>query len=112
MGLFRRQSSHRLTINFARELRDWGPWGSGFPEPAWHGLFHVIETRVVGEHHLKLKVRPADGSASIDAIAFNQAESPCRGVVQLAYRLDVNEWRGVERPQLIVEQIAPAASDA
>ncbi len=104
-------SGDRLTITFARELRNWGPWGSGFPEPAWHGLFHVIETRVVGEHHLKLKVRPADGAASIDAIAFNQAESPCRGIVQLAYRLDVNEWRGVERPQLIVEQIAPAASD-
>ncbi|MDJ0919249.1 MAG: single-stranded-DNA-specific exonuclease RecJ [Woeseiaceae bacterium] len=101
----------RLTITFARELRNRGPWGSGFPEPAWHGLFHVIETRVVGEHHLKLKVRPADGAASIDAIAFNQAETPCRGIVQLAYRLDVNEWRGVERPQLVVEQIAPASSD-
>jgi hypothetical protein len=42
----------------------------------------------------------------VDAIAFNQAGPAYRGVVQLAYRLDVNEWRGRETPQLIVEQIA------
>ena len=101
-----------LNIDFARELRHWGPWGSGFPEPAWHGLFHVVETRVVGERHLKLRVRPADADVTVDAIAFNQADAPCRGIVQLAYRLDVNEWRGVERPQLVVEQIAPAAEES
>ena len=102
----------RLNLDFARELKAWGPWGSGFPEPAWHGLFHVVETRVVGEQHLKLRVRPADSDVTIDAIAFNQADTQCRGIVQLAYRLDVNEWRGVERPQLVVEQIAPAAARA
>ena len=41
----------------------------------------------------------------VDAIAFNQAGSAYRGVVQLAYRLDVNEFRGVESAQLVVEQI-------
>ena len=61
---------------------------------------------MVGEKHLKLRVKPAGGGDVIDAIAFNQAGPVFRGVVRLAYRLDVNEYRGVERPQLVVEQIA------
>ena len=92
-------------LQFARSLRDAGPWGSGFPEPLWSGDFTVIEQRTVGENHLKLRVRPPDGSSIVDAIAFNQAGPAFRGVVQLAYRLDVNEFRGVESPQLVVEQI-------
>ncbi len=96
-----------LSLEFARRLREAGPWGAGFPEPVWSGDFEVIEQRTVGEKHLKLRVRPADGGSPVDAIAFNQAGPPCRGVVQLAYRLDVNEYRGVESVQLVVEQIAP-----
>ena len=53
-----------------------------------------------------MRLRPAAGGAIVDAIAFNQAGPAYRGVVRLAYRLDVNEFRGVESPQLIVEQIA------
>jgi single-stranded-DNA-specific exonuclease len=96
-----------LSLEFARSLREAGPWGAGFPEPVWSGDFEVIEQRTVGEKHLKLRVRPAGGGSPVDAIAFNQAGPACRGVVQLAYRLDVNEYRGVESAQLVVEQIAP-----
>ena len=95
-----------MNLEFARSLRDAGPWGSGFPEPLWSGDFAVIEQRVVGANHLKLRVRPEGGREVVDAIAFNQAGPSYRGSVQLAYRLDVNEYRGIERPQLIVEQIA------
>ena len=95
-----------LNLPFARALREAGPWGSGFPEPMWNGDFDVLEQRTVGEKHLKLRVRPAAGGSPVDAIAFNQAGPVHRGVVQLAYRLDVNEYRGVESAQLIVEQIA------
>jgi single-stranded-DNA-specific exonuclease len=97
--------SAALTLDFARLLRDAGPWGAGFAEPLFSGDFRVAEQRVVGERHLKLRVRPADGDMTLDAIAFNQQERALRGVVRLAYRLDVNEWRGVESPQLLVEQI-------
>jgi single-stranded-DNA-specific exonuclease len=96
-----------INLGFARSLRDAGPWGSAFPEPLWSGDFSVVEQRTVGENHLKLRVRPADGGKIIDAIAFNQAGPAFRGIVQLAYKLDVNEFRGVENPQLVVEQIAP-----
>ena len=95
-----------LSLEFARRLRESGPWGAGFPEPVWSGDFEVLEQRTVGEKHLKLRVRSADGGSPVDAIAFNQAGPACRGVVRLAYRLDVNEYRGVESVQLVVEQIA------
>jgi single-stranded-DNA-specific exonuclease len=99
-----------ISLRFARSLRDLGPWGSGFPEPVWSGDFAVVEQRVVGENHLKLRVRPAGGGSVVDAIAFGQAGPAYRGNVQLAFRLDVNEWRGVESPQLVVEQIAPLSN--
>jgi len=96
-----------LNLGFARSLRDAGPWGSAFPEPLWSGDFSVVEQRTVGDNHLKLRVRSVDGGNAMDAIAFNQAGGVYRGVVQLAYKLDVNEFRGIENPQLVVEQIAP-----
>lgn len=96
-----------MNLKFANLLRASGPWGAGFPEPMWSGDFSVVDQRVVGESHLKMRVQPADGPVVIDAIAFNQAGLPIRGPVRLAYRLDVNEFRGVETPQLIVEQIVP-----
>ncbi|MGI9220180.1 MAG: single-stranded-DNA-specific exonuclease RecJ [Woeseiaceae bacterium] len=95
-----------FNLSFAKSLRDAGPWGSGFEEPLWSGDFAVVEQRTVGENHLKLRVHSAEGSAVVDAIAFNQAGPAYRGVVKLAYRLDVNEFRGRETPQLIVEQIS------
>ena len=99
-------------LRTAQSLRDAGPWGSAFPEPLWNGDFNVVEQRTVGENHLKMRVRPVSGGNVIDAIAFNQAGTVYRGVVQLAYRLDVNEYRGAQTPQLIVEQIAALQAGA
>lgn len=101
-----------LNLSFARDLRNAGPWGSGFPEPLWSGDFTIVEQRTVGEKHLKMRVRPAGGGAPVDAIAFNQAGPAYRGIVQLAYRLDVNEYRGVESAQLIVEQVVALQPDS
>jgi single-stranded-DNA-specific exonuclease len=95
-----------INLDFARTLRAAGPWGAGFPEPLWSGDFELVDERTVGESHLKLKVRPLKGAGQIDAIAFNQAGRAHRGAVRMVYRLDVNEWRGVESAQLVVEQIS------
>lgn len=94
-----------INLPFAKMLRNAGPWGAGFPEPLWCGNFELLEQRTVGNSHLKLRVRPVDGGQTLDAIAFSQAGPVYRGTVRLAYRLDVNEWRGAESPQLVVEQI-------
>jgi single-stranded-DNA-specific exonuclease len=98
-----------MNLGFAKLLRDAGPWGAGFPEPLFSGDFEIIEQRTVGENHLKLRVRARDGQQIIDAIAFRQAGTAIRGTASLTYRLDVNEYRGFETPQLVVEQIAAAA---
>lgn len=98
-----------MNLKFAKVLREAGPWGAGFPEPVFTGNFEIDEQRTVGENHLKFRVRPASGGGPVDAIAFNQAGPAYRGLVQLTYRLDVNEYRGFESPQLIVEQIVNIA---
>ncbi len=98
-------AAESLSLGFARSLRDAGPWGAGFPEPVFVGDFSIVEQRTVGESHLKMRVQSAAGGRPIDAIAFGQAGPAYRGVVQLTYRLDVNEFRGIESPQLVVQQI-------
>ena len=97
-----------FSLELAELLRSAGPWGQGFPEPLFDGCFTVVNQRVVGEHHLKLSVRPDGGRQVLDAIAFNQAaehqlEKGQR--VRLAYRLDSNEYRGLLGLQLMVEMI-------
>jgi single-stranded-DNA-specific exonuclease len=101
-------SSAELCIDTAQALRGAGPWGQGFPEPVFDGRFGVLEARIVGDKHLKLRLRPSQGSEAIDAIAFGFIDAASKGnamlaegaEVQVAYRLEVNEYRGNARMQL------------
>ena len=100
--------AEEFNLELAELLRSAGPWGQGFPEPLFDGVFTVLQQRVVGEHHLKLVLRPDDGTQALDAIAFNQAaDHPLQTGqrVRLAYRLDSNEYRGLLGLQLVVEWI-------
>jgi len=100
-----------MTLATAQTLRAAGPWGQGFAEPVFDGRFTVLDTRIVGERHLKLRVRPDGDAPVVDGIAFNflavdrQDLPMVAGRVQLAYRLDVNEYQGLERLQLVVEHL-------
>jgi len=99
-----------LTLELAEALRGAGPWGQCFPEPVFDGIFRLDERRVVGERHLKVRVAPLEGAASLDGIAFNAdfAAWPEAGQpVRLAYRLDVNEYRGERKAQLVIEHAEP-----
>lgn len=92
-------------------LRTSGPWGQGFPEPLFDGIFSVVSTRVVGKEHLKLVVRSQPGGRTLDAIAFNQASQHSLNVgqrVRFLYRLESNEFRGLLDLQLRVEYLEPA----
>jgi single-stranded-DNA-specific exonuclease len=95
-----------LSLDTAQLLRDASPWGQGFPAPLFDGDFDIVGQRVVGQRHLKLTLQPVGGKRQLDAIAFNTAALPpgCRHA-HLAYRLDVNEFRGLVSPQLMVEHI-------
>jgi single-stranded-DNA-specific exonuclease len=98
---------NHLTLAFAEQLRDAGPWGQNFPEPLFDDTFTLVQQRIVGEKHLKLVVEK-QGSV-FDGIAFNVDVNvwPNSRVkqVHLAYRLDVNEFRGKRTVQLMVEYI-------
>ena len=104
--------SEDLTFEVAALLRDVGPWGQGFPEPLFEGTFKLIHQRIVGDSHLKMKVFPEAGRRPLDAIAFNlQPRGWHPGDrLRLAYRLDVNEYKGDLCVQLIVEHARPTAS--
>jgi single-stranded-DNA-specific exonuclease len=103
-------SHSELCLEMARVLREAGPWGQAFPEPLFDGEFHVHDVRVLGERHLKLQVRSLDG-AQCEAIAFRHFDADDAPVVrkesriELAYRLDVNQFNGSERLQLVVEYL-------
>ena len=103
-----------ITIGLANDIQKAGPWGQGFPEPQFDGEFELIESRIVGEKHLKLQLRAqVNGKGQgkiIDAIAFNftdeaWSEKPER--VHTVYRLDINEFRGRRQLQLMIENIEP-----
>ncbi|POT56653.1 single-stranded-DNA-specific exonuclease RecJ [Citrobacter amalonaticus] len=100
-----------MTMEVAQLLRDAGPWGQMFPEPLFDGRFRLLQQRLVGERHLKVMVEPVGGGPLLDGIAFNvdTAFWPDNGVreVELAYKLDINEFRGNRSLQIIIDNIWP-----
>ncbi|HAZ7706855.1 TPA: single-stranded-DNA-specific exonuclease RecJ [Citrobacter koseri] len=98
-----------MTMEVAQLLRDAGPWGQMFPEPLFDGRFRLLQQRLVGERHLKVMVEPVGGGPLLDGIAFNVDTAcwPDNGVreVQLAYKLDINEFRGNRSLQLIIDHL-------
>ena len=101
-------SSEELCLPFAHLLRQAGPFGQGFESPLFDGEFALLDQRLVGQKHLKMVLK-SDGANEVDAIAFNvDLKSWPNAMVKrvhIAYRLDINVFRGQETVQLIVEQI-------
>ena len=104
-------SAQEMTLEVAEMLREAGPWGQMFPEPMFDGEFRLLQQRLVGERHLKVMLEPVGGGPLLDGIAFNvdTALWPDNGVrqVKIAYKLDVNEFRGNRSVQLIIENLWP-----
>jgi len=101
-----------LSLEFAELLQNAATWGQEFPEPVFDGIFDVIQSRIVGQRHLKLVLRKPAGNLVIDAIAFyvDQPEN-WLGLRQIraAYRLDINEFRGNRSVQLMVQYLEKLA---
>ena len=93
----------------AEQLASGGPWGQHFPEPLFDGHFSVRSHRIVGEKHLKLTL-DADGT-EIEGIAFNidvpEWQAAPLKTFHALYRLDVNEYRGERRAQLVIQSFWP-----
>jgi single-stranded-DNA-specific exonuclease len=111
--------SGELTLDLAEALRAAGPWGQGFPEPIFDGVFSVVDARMLVDRHLKLTLRCANDARVVHAIAFNTPGEPWLGKersagsersrsVRIAYKLDVNEYQGTNSLQLLIEHIEAA----
>ncbi|MFZ7165525.1 single-stranded-DNA-specific exonuclease RecJ [Avibacterium avium] len=102
-----------MNLDTAELLKQAGPWGQAFPEPVFDGEFKLLQQRLVGERHLKMMVEPQNGGPLLDAIAFNVDTRYYPDLslkkVKLAYKLDVNEYRGQRNIQLLVDYIEPLA---
>ncbi|MGL9760068.1 MAG: single-stranded-DNA-specific exonuclease RecJ [Symbiopectobacterium sp.] len=102
-----------LNLVTAEMLRDAGPWGQAFPEPTFDGRFRILQQKLLKERHLKLMVEPINGGPLLDGIAFNVdtrcwPDSSIREV-ELAYRLEVNGFRGKRSVQLLIQHLWPMA---
>ncbi|MCL1114866.1 single-stranded-DNA-specific exonuclease RecJ [Shewanella basaltis] len=104
-------SPELISLDTAFILRNAGPWGQSFEEPLFDGVFKIVQQRIVGEKHLKLLVETLCGTLMLDGIAFNidLAIWPDATIEQarIVYKLDVNEFRGNQTVQLMVDYIEP-----
>lgn len=106
-------SVQEIALDTAQALRAGGPWGQSFPEPCFDGVFRIGKSRIVGDRHLKMWVEVPHTGRSFDAIAFNhipEGSAPTAlptGEMQLVYRLDINEYQGERRLQLLVDHVLP-----
>jgi single-stranded-DNA-specific exonuclease len=75
-------------------------WGQGFPEPRFFDELDVVDRRIVGGRHLKLKV--SRGGRAFDAMLFNACD-PVPARIEAVYRLDVNEFNGTAALQLTLQ---------
>jgi len=97
--------AEEFTTETAKIIRDCGPWGQGFPEPLFDGYFHIVEQRLINEKHLRLLLKPQHTEICLEAIAFNRNVLLQQETIQMAYRLAIDEYKGNQKLQLIVEHI-------
>lgn len=104
-------SRNEFCLETAELIRESGPWGQAFPEPIFDGDFQLLQQRLVGERHLKLMLEPVNGGPMLDAIMFNidVRRWPDNSIkkAKIAFKLDVNEYRGQKSVQLMIEHIWP-----
>ncbi len=88
----------------AEQLRLAGPWGQGFPEPVFDGVFTVLQARPLsGGRHLKLSLRAEEGGAALSAIHFGGGTGdPPPPRIRVAYQLELDDWNGRRGVQLLV----------
>ena len=82
------------------QMLDAQVWGQGFEAPVFCDEVQVLQQRLVGEKHMKLRLRHQGQER--DAIWFSHAD-PLPATVRLAYRINVDEWNGRQRVQMVVE---------
>jgi len=105
--------SSQFNLGFAHDLQSYGPWGQRFPEPTFIGRFQIVNQRILADKHLKLYLRVENSETCLEAIAFNvdikrwalATGNNINKNIQLIYKLDINEFRGEQKLQLLIEDL-------
>ena len=97
-----------FTLDLARQLREGGPWGQGFPEPLFDNLFECAQWRLMGERHWRLSLRDPRDGAVLEAVMFNVRAPAPPPRLRAVYELTINEWQGRESARLLVRHVEPA----
>jgi single-stranded-DNA-specific exonuclease len=94
----------------AEALRDGGPWGQAFPEPLFDGRFEVLDSRKVGERHLKLSLRAPGRAQPVAAIHFGGwREQVLPRHIHAAFQLETDDYQDRRGIQLILRHWEPAS---
>lgn len=102
-------SYQEMSLELAELIQQAGPWGTAFPEPVFDNHFQVLQQTLLGGKHLKLRLGLPGYPGIFDAIAFN-VETQCwpnpkAEMIHAVYRLDINEYRGLRKIQLIIDYL-------
>lgn len=102
-----------MTLENAQMLRQAGPWGQHFEQPLFAKRMEVVSFKPLSGGHLKLKLRAPGTDTVVDGICFKcledgEADNLSLDYVDVAFNLDVNEWRGRINLQLMIEHIEKA----
>lgn len=93
-------------LQFAETLQQAGPWGQGFPEPSFDGVFNVEQVRIMADKHLRFVLALPSPRRRVDGVAFH-VDEPRQWLgcerLRLVYRLDINEFRNTRSLQLLVD---------
>ncbi len=95
-------NADELTFDFAQSI-DAQVWGQGFGAPSFTGHFRVLEQRVVGQKHLKLKL--SLGSSTFEAMRFGSGDALGTSI-DAVFRPSINEFRGNVTLQLVLDYVA------
>lgn len=100
-----------MTKKTAERVRTASPWGQSFPAPLFDGEFRVVAQKVVGQHHLKMRLAPIGSLECLNAIAFGWLETgqrpPRLNTVRVVYQLRVNEYYGKKSLEMLVKYMQP-----
>jgi single-stranded-DNA-specific exonuclease len=95
-----------IDAQLVRGLEALSPYGEGNPEPLFLARsLQVVMSRVVGERHLKLKVR--QGRKVLDTIGFGMADRhPLQGrTLHMLFTPELNRWQGHVSVQLRIKDL-------
>lgn len=91
--------AEEIDFTLARELGN-AVWGQGFAAPLFCDEFDVEDQRIIGEKHLKLRLKKSD--RRFEAMSFFTTE-PLPARIRGAYQLSINQYAGLESLQLTLE---------